>query len=106
MMAEANSAAEMAIEKAAANRLWLVVVIMVHFLPLYLSASPSCRLPEGLQELCQNRESAENRAFAAVGACCAGWELRRVGEISQLVGSAFLTLRSGAALPIARYFGL
>lgn len=58
MMAEAKRAADMAIEKAAAKRFWLVEVIMVHFLPLCLSASSSCRLPERLQEACQIRKSA------------------------------------------------
>lgn len=59
MMAEANSAAEMAIEKAAAKRLWLVKVIMMRFLRLCVSARPPCRLPERLQEACQIRESAK-----------------------------------------------
>ena len=47
MIAEANNAAEMATEKAAAKRFWLVEANMVHFLPSYVPARLSCRMPEG-----------------------------------------------------------
>lgn len=46
-MAVANSTAETVMAKAAAKRFWLVEANMVHFLPSYVPARLSCRMPEG-----------------------------------------------------------
>ena len=89
-MAVANSTAETVMAKAAAKTFWLVEANMVHFLPFYVSASLSCRMPEGLQEPCQIRETAENGEFIANGAACHRGEIPKVGRKSQLVGSMFV----------------
>ena len=95
MMAEANSAAEMAMAKAAAKTFWLVEAIMGQVLWFGLSARPSCRMSKGLQEPCQTRETADFGGFRAMRRRLLRSSIRKIGKFHQQMGIAHNLVISG-----------